>query len=75
MNDFNELYDELTGAYAQNEALMKRIRELDERLKLYQTAINKIDDYFEYMFESAEDRDAVEKILDNLAKGLAHETV
>ncbi len=43
---------------------------LERRLASYQKAINKIDDYFEYINESLSDRDRVHAILDSLANEL-----
>ncbi len=44
---------------------------LERRLASYQKAINKIDDYFEYVNESLSDRDRVHAILDSLANELS----
>ncbi len=48
-------------------------KELEQRglaLSKYREAINKSDDYFEYMYESTRDRDNVGIILDNLTQDL-----
>ena len=46
----------------------------NKRLALYQKAINKIDDYFEYAMVSEEDQEAVHKILLDLTKALTKES-
>lgn len=39
-------------------------------LQLYQEAVNKIDDYFEYRYKSKEDKEFVMNILDGITKKL-----
>jgi len=43
-----------------------RVAILEQRNRAYQHTINKIDDWFEYMNESVEDRKKIHEILDNL---------
>lgn len=43
----------------------------DKILSAYGSAINKIDDYFEYTCESKQDQEFVHKILDNLTEEFA----
>ena len=39
-------------------------------LQLYQEAVNKIDDYFEYRYKSKEDKEFVMNVLDGITKKL-----
>ncbi len=50
--------------------LSARISELEKRCALYQTAINKIDDYFEYGYKSKEDQSVVYGVLGTLTAQL-----
>ncbi len=43
-----------------------------EALRKYQTAINKIDDYFEYSNESEKDKTFVREVLSKLTKDLSN---
>lgn len=46
----------------------------NRRLALFQEAVNKIDDYFEYSMESKKDQKKVFQILGNLTDSLAKNT-
>lgn len=48
------------------EVMTEEIDRLKRQREVYATAVNQIDDYFEYGNESVRDRDQVYKILDNL---------
>lgn len=48
----------------------KTIKSLRSKLIAYQTAVNRVDDYFEYSCKSAKDRDVVFNILSKLCKNL-----
>ena len=41
-----------------------------EMLRIYQVAVNRIDDYFEYRMQSEQDKKAVQAILEDLTDSL-----
>lgn len=43
----------------------------EHRLQLYQDTINRIDDYFEYRYESVVDKDHVQSVLNTLTTKLS----
>ena len=47
-----------------------KLKVIMEQNRLYQNAINRIDDYFEYTCESTKDQQVVYKILDELNDSL-----
>lgn len=49
----------------------EEIIRLKKQLDAYRHAVNKIDDWFEYMNESKADREKVHEILDNLTLKLS----
>ena len=64
---------QLANEYSQT--LERRIKALESRNRAYQQAINKIDDWFEYMNESVADRKKIHEILDNLTLRLNNDGV
>ena len=50
--------------------IIKRTASLERQLALYSSALNSIDDYFEYRAESVTDKAEVYSILTNLATSL-----
>lgn len=48
----------------------KEFKRVQKNLELYQKAVNKIDDYFEYRNESAKDRNYIYGILLELSESL-----
>lgn len=59
---------------SQSDEIFKQQEECDKlrkKLRAYQEAVNKIDDWFEYANESDADREKVHEILDNLTLKLS----
>ena len=50
--------------------IIKRTASLERQLAIYSSALNSIDDYFEYRAESVTDKTEVYSILTNLATSL-----
>jgi len=53
-----------------NVQLGDTLKRTEELLESYQTALNKIDDYFEYRFDSEKDKKYVMGVIDNLTEQL-----
>ena len=52
------------------ETEQKYVKQLETRLRVYEHAINEVDDYFEYRNESEQDKEYVRGILSRLTNRL-----
>lgn len=57
-----------TYEHTQTEEMSNKINNIRQHVDILLNTINKIDDYFEYQNDSAEDRKKVKEILNNMNK-------